>query len=188
MKVTLVRHTRLAIEPGICYGQSDVDVGGSFEEEAQALSQKLASTTVDAVYASPLQRCQKLAQYLEKGDMSLDSRLKELDFGDWEMKKWDDLPRDYFDIWAQDYGHMAPPNGETFAQLQGRGISFIEEMQSKHANQHLLVVTHGGMIRALIAHVLDMPLKHLFRIEIGYASITQIDYSQTVPKIQFVNG
>ena len=187
MKLTLVRHTRLQIDSDICYGQADIDVSMHFEQESSELSAKLFNQTFDAVYASPLQRCAKLAQALDKGDIRYDNRLKELHFGDWEMQAWDSLPRDYFDKWAQNYGHMAPPNGETFSELQARGVSFIKEMKEAHTDQHLLVVTHGGMIRAMLAYILNMPLKGLFRIDVDYASITELHFSDTVPKIAFVN-
>ncbi len=187
MKLTLVRHTRLNIDAGICYGQSDVDVSEHFDNESEQLSSKLNGEVFDAVYASPLQRCAKLAQALDKGDIQFDERLKELHFGDWEMQAWDSIPRDYFDKWAQNYGQMAPPNGETFAELQARGVSFIESMRAKHADAHLLLVTHGGMIRALLAHILNMPLKGLFRIHVDYASVTQLELCDDIPRIAFVN-
>lgn len=188
MKLTLIRHTSLQIPQGICYGHSDVDVSASFYDELQRLQAKLAGEQFDAVYASPLQRCSKLAHALGVADHILhDDRLKELHFGDWEMLAWDDIPRDTFDQWAQNYASLAPPNGETFAQLQQRGVAFVEEALQRHTDQHVLVVTHGGMIRALIAHVLNMQLKGLFRLHIDYASLTQLDLSGTIPKLLFVN-
>ena len=116
-----------------------------------------------------------------------DERLKELHFGDWEMQSWNDIPRELFDEWAQNYAEMAPPNGETFAGLQQRGVAFLQEVQTRHAGEHVLVVTHGGMIRALIAHVLNMQLKGLFRFHVDYASLTRLDLSGTIPKVEFVN-
>ncbi len=187
MKLTLVRHTRLQVDSGICYGQTDIDVSEHFEQESSQLNTKLGSQSFDAIYASPLQRCVKLAHALDKGEVTYDHRLKKLHFGDWEMQAWDDLPRDYFDEWTQNYSHMAPPNGETFGELQARGVGFIQEAHGKHQNQHLLLITHGGMIRALLAHVLNMPLKGLFRFDVDYASITQLDFSHDIPKINFLN-
>lgn len=188
MKVTLVRHTSLAIAPNICYGQSDIDVSMHFEAEQARLAAKLSAYQFDAVYTSPLQRCHKLALKLTTNqEIVSDDRLKELHFGDWEMQAWDDIPRDMFDVWAQNYAHMAPPNGETFAELQIRGVSFLKHTATHHTNQHILVVTHGGMIRALIAHVLNMPLKGLFRIGIDHASATQLDLAQDIPKINYIN-
>lgn len=191
MRLTLIRHTSLQVGQGICYGQTDVDVAASFAEEAlqtkAKLNDMLNNRQVGAVFTSPLQRCAKLAQALVTADITHDARLKELHFGDWEMQAWDDLPRDYFDEWAQNYAHMAPPNGETFSQLQQRGVAFIHELQQTYPQEHVLVVTHGGMIRAMLAHVLNMPLKGLFRFNVDYGSMTQLDFSGAVPKITFVN-
>ena len=195
MKLTLIRHTSLDIAPSICYGQSDVDVSANFDDERRKLQVKLANSRFDAIYASPLQRCHKLAQALcadaslgvSIDDIQLDERLKELHFGDWEMSPWDTIPRDVFDIWANDYANLAPPNGETFSQLHARSKSFVEDVSSHSLGKDILVVTHGGFIRALIAEVLQMPLKRLFRITIDHASVTQLEFKGEVPKVLFMN-
>jgi alpha-ribazole phosphatase len=187
LKLTLVRHTSLQIPQGVCYGQSDVDVSVSFIQEAAATKEKLSDIKADAVFCSPLQRCVKLANVLTFDNITHDDRLKEIHFGDWEMQAWDDIPRVCFDEWAQNYAHMAPPNGETFSQLQARGIAFIDEILNQYHKGHVIVVTHGGMIRALLAHVLNMQLKGLFRITVDYGSVTQIDFSDEIPRINFVN-
>lgn len=195
MKLTLVRHTSLDIAPSICYGQSDVAVSANFENERLALQNKLAAFQFDAVYASPLKRCHQLAQALcvdeilghTSDNIVLDARLRELHFGDWEMSPWDAIPRDVFDVWANDYANLAPPNGETFSQLHIRAKSFVEDVSRHSQGKNLLVVTHGGLIRALIAEVLNMPLKRLFRITIDHASVTQLEFNGEVPKINFMN-
>lgn len=193
MKLTLVRHTSLQVAEGICYGQSDLDVSPQFDNELATLRQKLQHEAIDAMYSSPLQRCRKLAHALATVqaqtplDVQQDARLQELHFGDWEMQPWEAIPRQVFDVWAQNYAELAPPNGETFAALQARGVACLQELQQRHAGEHVLVVTHGGMIRALIAHVLNMPLKGLFRFQVDYASLTQLDLQGAVPKIMFVN-
>lgn len=188
MKLTLIRHTSLQVPEGVCYGQTDLDVAVSFHDELAGLQSKLSGDRFDALYASPLQRCSKLAHALRLDHQIMhDERLKELHFGDWEMQAWNDIPRELFDVWAQNYADLAPPNGETFAALQQRGIAFIEECLQNHANQHVLVVTHGGMIRAMIAHALNMQLKGLFRFHVDYASLTRLDFSGSVPRIEFVN-
>lgn len=191
MKLTLIRHTRLQIAPGICYGQSDIDVADTFMAELEKIKLKLTSNEFSAVYSSPLQRCEKLAHALNIGTPILDCRLKELHFGDWELHAWDTIPRTLFDVWAQNYAHTSPPNGETFSQLQMRGVAFLNDIALQHSAEHIAIVTHGGMIRALLAHVLNMPLKGLFRFNIDYGSMTQLEIgdaqSNAVPKINFVN-
>lgn len=195
MQLTLIRHSSLDIAPHICYGQSDVDVSAQFDDELRQLQFKLEDFKFDAVYASPLQRCYKLAQALcadeslgvTTRDINLDARLKELSFGDWELNPWDAIPRETFDIWANDYANLAPPNGESFSQLHARSKDFVEELSRHAQGQNILVVTHGGVIRAMLADVLNMPLKGLFRITIDHVSVTQISFNGVVPKIGFVN-
>lgn len=187
MRLTLVRHTSLQIAPGVCYGQTDVDVAATFMQEVAKTQSKLSGLSFDAVFSSPLQRCMKLAHQLVPKTAVHDERLKELHFGDWEMLAWDDIPRDVFDHWAQNYAELAPPNGETFSQLQQRGIAFVDDLLQTHPQGHVLVVTHGGMIRAMLAHVLNMQLKGLFRFNVDYGSVTQLDFCGSVPKIEFVN-
>ena len=195
MKLTLVRHTSLNIAPSVCYGQSDVAVSANFENERMALQKKLAAFEFDAIYASPLTRCHQLAQALcadelfghASENIKLDARLKELHFGDWEMSPWDAIPREKFDVWADDYANLAPPNGETFSELHARAKSFVEDVSSHSQGKHILVVTHGGFIRALIAEVLQMPLKRLFRLTIDHASVTQLEFNGEVPKVLLMN-
>ena len=195
MKLTLVRHTSLDIASNICYGQSDVDVSSKFDAERQILQKKLAKFEFDAIYTSPLLRCHKLAHALcadqslgfSATDIQIDARLKEIHFGDWEMNTWDAIPREIFDSWASDYANLAPPNGETFTQLHLRAKSFIEDVSNHSHGKNILVVTHGGLIRALIAEVLQIPLKGLFRITIDYASVTQLEFKDAIPKVHFVN-
>jgi alpha-ribazole phosphatase len=195
MKLTLVRHTSLDIAPSICYGQSDVAVSANFENERMTLQKKLAAFEFDAIYASPLKRCHQLAQALcadelfghTSENIKLDERLKELHFGDWEMSPWDEIPREKFDVWANDYANLAPPNGETFSELHARAKGFVEDVSSHSQGKSILVVTHGGFIRALIAEVLQMPLKRLFRLTIDHASVTQLEFNGEVPKVLLMN-
>ncbi len=187
MKLHLIRHTSLNIPAGICYGQSDVDVSESFQTECDSLKAKLMHTRFDAVYASPLVRCSRLAHALGMGEVQLDHRLMELHFGDWEMQSWDSIPRDIFDVWASDYANLSPPNGETFSQLHLRVKSFVEDVSTRSHGAEVAVVTHGGVIRAILADVLNMPLKGLFRMVIDHASVTQISFNDEIPRIHFVN-
>ncbi len=86
MKITLIRHTSVNVEPGICYGQSDVPLDESFSHTAEFIKHKLQVEKYDAIYCSPLSRCVKLAKYCGYETPILDKRLLEINFGDWEMK------------------------------------------------------------------------------------------------------
>jgi len=129
----------------------------------------------------------KLAHALDIAPVIYDERLKELHFGDWEMQAWDAIPREIFDVWAQDYANLSPPNGESFSALYDRAIEFIEKVSGHSQGKDVAIVTHGGVIRAILANALNMPLKGLFRIVVDYGSVTQISFGDTVPRVHFVN-
>lgn len=183
-----MRHTTPAIASGICYGQTDIDIAASFETEMQALRAKLSEHPAAAIYSSPLQRCLKLAR-AHAGEVTVaeDVRLMELDFGDWELKSWDDIPRGLVDVWAEDHVMQAPPNGESFHALYLRAKEFLHEKSTLHAQQDLLVFTHAGIIRALLAEALNLHLADTFRLHIDYGSVTQITMDGGIMRVAYVN-
>ena len=197
MQLFLIRHTTPLITAGLCYGQSDIDVAASFNEEQLQVVNKLnalnqGGVEMHAIVSSPLQRCTKLA-YALNSSLALpmvneDHRLMELNFGDWELQAWDAIPRIEFDIWADDYANLAPPNGESFGTLHLRAQSFIADAKQRLPDANIVVVTHGGMIRAMLAEVLQIPLKRLFRFQVDCGSITQLAFNGDVPSIVRVNS
>ena len=188
MKLYLLRHTAPAIQSGICYGQADIDLAASFAEELQAIRNKLPGLVPAAIYSSPLQRCLKLAYALAlEREVQEDQRLMELDFGDWELKHWDDIPRGLVDVWADDHVMQAPPNGESFHALSLRAIEFLQEVSANHAGQDVLVLTHAGVIRALLSQALNLHLTDTFRLQIDYGSVTQITVDKAVTRVAYVN-
>ena len=196
MELYLVRHTTPDITQGICYGNSDIDVAAhSFAAELEAVRNKLAgieplAIAGSVIYSSPMQRCIKLAAELASG-LNLcaprqDARLMELDFGDWELRRWDDIPRAAFDAWAHDHVDQAPPNGESFYALHQRATAFLAEVCARPATA-CVVVTHGGVIRALLGEVLGLPLIDTFRFQLDFASVTQLLLEEKVNRIGYIN-
>jgi broad specificity phosphatase PhoE len=91
MDIYLIRHTSVDVPEGTCYGQTDVPTRDTFEEEASLTKAKLAGMTFDKVFTSPLTRARKLAAYCGYPDAVADERLMEMDMGDWEMQKFDEI-------------------------------------------------------------------------------------------------
>lgn len=192
MEIYLVRHTSPDIAASVCYGQSDINVAANFSEELALIKHKLAEIKpancyASAVYSSPMRRCAKLAEALNLGAVIEDKRLMELDFGDWELRRWDTIPRDTFDHWAHDHVNQAPPNGETFNQLHQRATEFLMEVNTNSAEAPIVVVTHGGVIRALLAEALGLTLMNVFRIQIDFSSVTQLLLDEQVVRVGYVN-
>jgi alpha-ribazole phosphatase len=185
--VYLVRHTPPDIAANVCYGQSDIDVAANFSEELALIKHKLAEIKSASCFTSPSVRCTKLANALNAGTVTEDKRLMELDFGDWESCPWDTIPRDTFDHWAHDHVNQAPPNGETFKQLHQRAIEFLMQVNTNSAGAPIVVVTHGGVIRALLAEVLGLTLMNVFRIQIDYSSVTQLLLDEHGMRVGYIN-
>ncbi len=187
MRLYLIRHTAPALSAGVCYGQADVEVAATFPEEVEAVRAKMAGLMPAAVYSSPLSRASRLAGGLGLGLAQQDARLMELHFGDWELRRWQDIPREQLDRWGQAYVHEAPPGGETFAGLHARATAFLEEVAVRHLGQDVVVVTHAGVIRALLAEALGLPLAEVFRFQLDYGSVTQIRLETGPPAVGYVN-
>jgi alpha-ribazole phosphatase len=187
MELYLIRHTAPAVGPGICYGQEDIALADSFSAEAMVVLGKLAGVAAEACYTSPLQRCVRLASMLGVGEPSYDSRLQELHFGTWEMQPWDAIPRDQLDEWGADYVDSAPPCGETFAELHRRAAQFLREVASSGNAGPVLVVTHAGVIRAMLAEVLQLPLEETFRFQLDYGGVTQLHLGGAVSSVGWIN-
>ena len=122
MEVILIRHTSVDVPPGVCYGQTDVPLKPTFEQEAAVTQENLkAFLPFDHVYTSPLTRCVRLATYCGYPDAERDKRIMEINFGSWEMKPFDcnDDPR--LQEWYADYLNVAATGGESFAMQYRRG-------------------------------------------------------------------
>lgn len=190
MNLYLVRHTTPDIAPGICYGQSDIEVAESYAHELEMVRRKLATVTPAAIYSSPLRRCSQLAEAIAsvaRCEVRHDPRLMELHFGDWELLAWNDIPRGLVDVWADDHVMQAPPSGESFHALSLRANEFLQEVSANHVGQNLVVLTHAGVIRALLAQALNMKLADSFRLQVDYGSISQIVVEQAVTRVAYVN-
>ena len=122
MEIYLVRHTTPDVPHGVCYGRQDVGLADSFEREANAVLDKLLQFTVAGrdsnsagpsfevtqVFCSPLHRCERLARSLTATAPRIEQRLVEMDFGRWEMQRWDQIPPEQLAAWERDPVHFAP--------------------------------------------------------------------------------
>lgn len=187
MEVYLIRHTTPGIDRGICYGQSDIGVADTFPEEVVHVKVKLPGILNEAqVYSSPSKRCLLLAKELSAAKPIQDKRLKELDFGEWELRKWEDVNHNSLNDWMESFIETPCPDGESYRMLQKRVLDFWKELPGK-GYSHVMVVTHGGVIRCLLSYVLDIPLKNSFRLNIDYGSISVVSINGNDSSVQYIN-
>ena len=103
MEIILVRHTTPDIERGICYGQADIGLADNYKNEIKQVIKQLPENIGNyTCYSSPLQRCKTLAESITN-TITFDDRLKELNFGDWELKSWDAINSEALDNWMTNF-------------------------------------------------------------------------------------
>ncbi|MEC4749291.1 alpha-ribazole phosphatase [Methylomicrobium sp. Wu6] len=186
MDIYLIRHTRTGTEAGLCYGESDVALAESFADDLQTLRQKLPELPADCrVFSSPLTRCLQLAETLST-NVTADERLLELNFGDWEGLRFNEIEADLLKEWTANFVEIAPPEGESFTDLYERlGDFWRDILQQSH--EQVLIVTHAGAIRALLARVLTLPLANAFQLRIDPGSVHKLRYQNDYTYIDYLN-
>ncbi|WP_156892541.1 alpha-ribazole phosphatase family protein [Salaquimonas pukyongi] len=143
-----LRHPTPDIEPGICYGRTDLDIaeiGHTQVEQALQTTPKLSR-----IVASPARRCRKLALALAERDglePIFDERLWEMHMGEWEGIPWKEIDRALTEAWLNDPVNNPTPGGESFADLQTRVAEATAELDD-HLALATAVVCHAGPIRA----------------------------------------
>ncbi len=179
MQVFLIRHPRPLVGPGICYGRLDVDCVDA-EPVAEALKPLLPSALPVSlpVYSSPLRRARKLAKALSPNAL-VDDRLSEIDFGEWEGRLWDDIDRDQLDAWAGDVLGFTPPGGESVAALQRRALDFAASLE----HREVAIVTHAGVMRALVGHWRRLPVAEWSRLEFEFGSLIRLEIERGVARL-----
>lgn len=177
MEVYLVRHTETVCEKGICYGQSDVKIMEPYDAVFQSVLNQLPKDA--KLYSSPLLRCVLLANYikdnLEITAVNEDSRLMEMNFGDWEMKNWDVIPPDDFTPWMNDFVNVQVPNGESFTDLHNRVIDFMQNELQTTNSKPVIIVAHAGVIRSFLCKISDLPLKEAFQNKVDFGAVIKIE-------------
>jgi alpha-ribazole phosphatase/probable phosphoglycerate mutase len=195
MKPQFIRPDRMSIHPPI---QTQVDllrhgepVGGrryrgqiddplSEQGWQQMRAAVLGRRDWDVIYSSPLKRCAEFAQELSGRlllPFTIDERLKEIGFGDWEGRTPDEIRRNdplrLENFWRNPIGNR-PEGAETLASFQKRVSAAWAEIGATHAGQRVLIIGHAGITRMILSLVLGSPAEHMFRIQVDNAGLTRI--------------
>ena len=146
MEVILIRHTAVDVPTGTCYGQTDVPLKSTFEEEAAVTKAALENCgPIDYAYTSPLSRCTRLAAFCGYADAERDPRILELNFGEWEMMLFDDISDPHLQEWYADHINTPVSGGESFMMQYLRVSNFLDELRTKPW-QRVAVFAHGGVL------------------------------------------
>ena len=172
-------------------GVQDVALSELGARQAEALGRAIRLRRITAVYTSPLERARRTAEIAAAGmgvPLTAVDDLRELSLGEWEGRTVEEiraLPGDPYAQWVRDPVGCLPPGAEPLAAVQARVVDAIGGIVDAHPNgEHVLVVCHGGVISAYLAHCLGLPLSSIWRLTLSNGSITEV----SPPSVRSVNS
>ncbi len=194
-RIYLLRHGETTNAARICFnGHYDVALSPRGEEQFQEISVALTPFPIRAVYCSDLRRTQDCAQLIARPHGLTPEafpELRELSFGRWEGLSVEEVREQYPEEYQksfQDLETYHAPGGETFRQLEQRVIPKFLDLVSRHPEDEIVLVCHGGVNRIILSQVLGLPLKHMFRIHQDYGAINIIQYYEESPVVEVIGG
>jgi probable phosphomutase (TIGR03848 family) len=149
-------------------------------EQAGALAGRLAAVPLDAIYASPLERCQETAAPLAEAKglkvETLDD-VGEVRYGDWTGRSLKELAKEPLWKVVQATPSAARfPAGESLFEMQARAVQAVERLREAHPRQTVAVCSHADVIKALACHYLGMHLDLFQRLVVSPASVTALAF------------
>ncbi len=182
MQLILMRHGETDWNStGRYLGHTDMPLSEKGLRQAEQASSRIKELDPTVIYSSDLSRAIQTAETINKSlqlPLILDNRLREINFGSWEGKSYEELSIEEKIIsnkWFKNPQEVRPSKGEHFYEFKSRILSFIHDVQKKDlCKKKIMVVTHGGVIRVIISHYLSMPTTKISNLVIAPASINII--------------
>lgn len=180
MNIYFVRHGKTeSNEKGVYYGSLDSSINSIGKDQGKKLNEYLKNVNFTKAYVSPLKRAKETLALIEpKCSIIEDERLRERNFGVFEGLTYDEIkssfPKEH-DIWIKDWENFKPEDGESFRGFYDRVESFILDVE-KENEDNILVVTHGGVIRAVYCHILEGNLDFYWKFASKNGDVSVIKY------------
>ncbi len=160
----------------------------------QQMHTAVARQNWDLIISSPLLRCADFAQRISQQKnipLLIEADWQEIHFGDWEGKTAEHIEANKLKLFYQDPVNNTPKNAENFSAFLTRINQAWECLIKQNEGKQIVVITHGGVIRALFHLLLNLPINKLFNLQIDHASITRFqcfqDKHETFIQLQFLN-
>ena len=193
-RLLLVRHAEIEPRYQRAFGgRIDMNLSARGRAQARTLADFLHGKKFAAVYASPMKRVlQTLAPFLKNGapTQTILPGLSEVDFGDWSGYNWNEV-REKFGVhpydWLDEIELGAVPNGENGVQFRTRVEACLFKIIRRHPGETTAVFSHGGVIRMMLAILLDLPLPKTNSFEIEYTSLTQVALHPHLNEVELLN-
>lgn len=194
--VLLVRHARTSANAaGVLAGWTPgVHLDEVGRQQAKDLTQRLTALRVDGYVTSPLERCRETAEMLASGEgdgvrLNSDIDLAECRYGEWTNRPLSELRKEpLWRVIEQAPSSVTFPSGEALAAVQARALSALRRWNARYGPDGVYVaVSHGDVIKAVVADALGMHLDMFQRLTIEPCSVTVVKYGAARPQVLRVN-
>lgn len=175
--IDLLRNGVVEDDAVFCGSTDDLLTDQGWQQMVKALENK---NDWDLIVSSPLQRCREFAELISSEDdidIELDRNFDEIDFGLWEglsPEKIMEEESELLNAWWQSPTKLTPPKGEDFHQFQARVLKAFKTIVENNSGKKILIVSDSWAIRVIIMHILGLHGEQLFRINVDYACLSQI--------------
>lgn len=199
MRLVLIRHAHSESNAsGVLSGRiPKVHLSSKGLKQSQELSSRLGIFPIAQMRISPMERCSEtinpwLNEYVLKSypnfSPAIDPNINEVDYGSWSGKKLASLSRKAeWKTVQESPSRMYFPNGEGIAAMQSRAMNTVHDLAKLSNNKVAMIVSHGDVIKSIMASALGMHLDEFQRIIIDPASVSVIEYSAIKPRVLLVN-
>lgn len=173
------------------HGNSDLTAKGI--EQATELAESIVNYPIDYIYSSDLGRAVQTAQILgDKLNIKVKETeaLREMGFGEWEGLLIDEIKANYANVYAtwRNEPHLAQiPGGETLHLIKDRVDSFIQSLNEKYDNKHILLVTHSVTVRVMLLAFLNSGMENIYRIKQDNTALNIVEYRDYGPVVIKMN-
>ena len=181
-RLLLVRHGITEYNSSLKFaGSTDIDMSPDGYQQVEKLRDRLQKEKIDAVFCSSLKRARRSAEVIANGhdvEITAIPDLREVDYGHAEGLTFDEITRHYPEIaelMVNRSLQISFPGGDGFAELEERIKRFIDKLKQFTPEQTVLVVSHGGPLRALVCLLLEMGLQCWWRLRFDNASLSIVE-------------
>ena len=177
---------------GFAGRQPGVGLNAQGRAEAESLVQRMAGVPLEAIYCSPQPRTQQTAQPLVRArglPMRIDAAFDEVDLGEWQGRTFDEVRgQEAWGHWLAHRGSAQPPGGEPFADVARRASAGLRSLVHAHADASVLVVSHGDVIKAMVADVLGLSLDKVENFDIAPCGISVVAMGPDWAQLRLLNA
>ncbi|MTI66156.1 MAG: histidine phosphatase family protein [Firmicutes bacterium] len=163
IKLFLTRHGQTQWnEEGRLQGSKDSNLTSLGIKQAELLKERLADERIDIIYSSPLIRAYKTAEVISSNrdlDIITDKNFKEINFGDWEGLKHDEITSPQYEIFWNKPHLYKPSTGESFKDFKKRILSSLNNIIKNHDNKNVLIVAHAVVVKQILNYFENRPLE-----------------------------